>query len=75
MKEIETYKAGQLVYTVRNIHGWFDKSIKLFIPTNTPCTILTIQLTPDTAKYLVRFNDKFSEFGDYTVSHFDLRLG
>lgn len=75
MKEIEIYKAGQLVYTARDIHGWFDKSIKSFIPTNTPCTILTIQLTPDTAKYSVRFNDKFSEFGDYTVSHSDLRLG
>lgn len=31
MKEIETYKAGQLVYTARDIHGWFDKLIMMEI--------------------------------------------
>lgn len=70
----DVYRVGQLVYTKSNIRGWFDKSVKSFIPANTPCTILSYQQEPST-KYLVRFDGEFVEFGDYIISHVDLRLG
>lgn len=66
------YQPGQLVYTKSNIRGWFDKSLKSFIPANTPCTIVSHHATES---YLVRFDGKFIEFGDYIISPFDLRLG
>jgi hypothetical protein len=75
MQEIEKYKIGQIVYTTKDIRGWFDKSVKSFIPINTPCTIINIQLNLTTARYLVRFNNEFAEFGDYNINHIDLRLG
>lgn len=66
------YQVGQLVYTNSNIRGWFDKSIKSFIPANTPCTIIAHH---ELDSYLVRFNDEFIEFGDHVIRHIDLRLG
>ncbi len=62
---------GQLVYTKSNIRGWFDKSIKSFIPANTPCTIVNHQ-QPES--YLVRFDGEFIEFGEYIIRHNDLKL-
>lgn len=69
---MSVYQIGQLVYTNSNIRGWFDKSIKSVIPANTPCTIIS-QHQPES--YLVRFDGKYSEFGDYIISHVNLRLG
>lgn len=69
---MDSYQVGQLVYTNSNIRGWFDKSIKSFIPANTPCTIIN---QPQPESYLVRFGGEFSEFGDYIISHINLRLG
>jgi len=71
MEEIIQLPIGQLVYTKSNIRGWFDKSIKSFIPANTPCTIVSHQ--PES--YLVRFDGEFVEFGEYIIRHVDLRLG
>jgi hypothetical protein len=73
------YQVGQLVYTTRDIRGWFDKSIKSFIPANTPCTVTGYYCQPEpllsSTGYHVRFDGKFAEFGDYVISHVDLKLG
>jgi len=74
-KQLPTvYQPGQLVYTKSNIRGWFDKSIKSFIPANTPGTIVLLHPTA-TELYLVRFDGEFVEFGEHIIRHVDLRLG
>lgn len=72
------YQIGQIVYVKRNIRGWFDKSIKNFIPIETPCTIIGYYCQPEpllsSVSYNVRFSGEFAEFGDYVISHVDLKL-
>lgn len=72
------FQVGQVVYTKRNIRGWFDHSIKNIIAINTPCTITGYYCQPEpllsSTGYHVKFEGEFAEFRSYVISHVDLKL-
>ena len=61
------YTIGQYVYTAKNIPGWFNFSMRNFIPSNTICTIVSYK----EPIYVVRFP---KEFGDIEINEFNLKL-
>lgn len=73
------FQIGQTVYTKRVIRGWFDHSSINEIPMNAACIITGYYCQPEpllsSTGYYVKFEGKFSEFGNYVISHVDLKLG
>lgn len=71
------YEKGQVVYTSREIVGWFDKSMERMIPANTTCIIEKIYRDLDNPEnkfaYSVRFLGNASEFGVFTLNEDDLK--
>lgn len=71
------YEVGQNVYTAKNIRGWFDYSMKEYIPENTSGTIINIYFDWDTVepRYNVKFLGKNKEFGSQFILESSLKLG
>lgn len=70
------YLEGQVLYTRRDIYGWFNRSLSNHIPKNTPCTVIKVYpalyfFSP--ARYWVEFKTPFDEYGCYTIMHDDLK--
>lgn len=68
------FKAGQVVYLRSRITGWFDRSVKHYVPEGTSGTVVKVLQESDELKntvYLVEFGDEFGEFG---VHHSKLRV-
>lgn len=69
------FQIGQMVYTNREIRGWFDFSLKSAIPANSRGIIagcITASNDLDLVEYEVEFG---SEFGRFHIYHKDLKLG
>ena len=71
------YNVGQYVYTVRNIRGWFDYSMKEYIPANTIGIVMCVGYheAPEEPYYLIKFFDKNKEFGTQYIHEASLKLG
>jgi len=68
------YEIGQYVCTVRDLRGWYDKSMKDFIPTNTVGVITERRHGWDANVYTIRFIGKYEEFGVLPVAEQDLKI-
>lgn len=68
------YEVGQYVYTAEEIRGWFDYSMKDYIPANT-CGVIVERDSSDGIFYLVRFTGKNKEFGTQYIRESILKLG
>lgn len=67
------YHAGQYVYTAEKVRGWFDFSMKEFIPENTLGTIMEVHtFDKQEPLYMVQFN---KEFGNVMCKESQLKLG
>jgi hypothetical protein len=71
------YSIGQYVYTNRDIRGWFDYSMKEFIPANTIGIIMSVghHDLPEELYYLVKFLNKNEEFGTQYIHEASLKVG
>ena len=71
------YEVGQYVYTARDIRGWFDYSMKEYIPANTIGIVIEQghYSDPDEPHYLIKFFDKNKEFGTQYIHESSLKLG
>ena len=68
------FKAGQLVYLQSRITGWFDRSVKHYIPEGTPGTVVRLLASSaniEDTVYVVEFGEEYGEFG---VHHSKLRV-
>jgi hypothetical protein len=73
----QKYEVGQNVYTAKNLRGWFDYSMKEYIPENTPCTVTGVYFDWDhkEPRYCVKFLDQVKEFGLQFLLESSLKLG
>jgi hypothetical protein len=70
------YKVGQYVWTADNIRGWFDYSMKEYIPANTIGIVISTghHEDPDEPYYLIKFFGKNDEFGTQYIHQTSLKL-
>ena len=68
------YEVGQNVYTAEDIRGWFDYSVKEYIPANTVGIIMDRDES-DGNHYLIKFFGKNKEFGTQYIRESSLKLG
>lgn len=69
------FEVGQLVYTNREIRGWFNYSVKAAIPANLRGKIVGITNACDTLEDVVYEVEFDREFGRYNINHTNLKLG
>jgi hypothetical protein len=71
------YEVNQYVYTAKDLRGWFDYSVKEYVPANTIGIIMSVGHydAPDEPHYLVRFFGKNKEFGTQYIHESSLKLG
>ena len=70
---IDIFETGQYVYTAKDIRGWFDHSVKSYIPRNTVGVIAKVVHSSqnlDEVVYSVKFD---KEFGQVDIHHNDLK--
>lgn len=66
------YFAGQNVYTGTKVHGWFDHSMKHFIPENTLGIVMEVHtFDKQEPLYMVQFS---KEFGNVMCRESQLKL-
>jgi hypothetical protein len=75
---INMFEKGQMVYTKREVMGWFDRSLERRIPINATCTIEAVYEHESVPKerwtYGVAFTGKYSEFGKTVLFLDDLKM-
>jgi len=69
------FEVGQLVYTNKEIRGWFNFSIKAVMPANLRGKIVGIVKESDVIENVVYEVEFDREFGRYNIHHNSLKLG